>query len=774
MTVITESSSSSRRSSARPADEALGSEAARAMALAWQNGRRPGVEDLLVQFPALASAPRAMLRLISEELLLRRESGEDVDFDDILARFPQWRAELELLLACHELFEDHSPPEFPQAGEACGEFILVREIGRGSQGRVFLASQPSLCDRPVVVKLVPREVAEHLSLARLQHTGIVPLYLAQDLPEQRLRLLCMPFMGGASLAAVLTAMKRTPLAQRSGQTIADALVECHAETTNSPIVGGPALDFLRQASYVQAVCWLGACLAEALHFAHQRGLVHFDVKPSNLLLAGDGQPMLLDFHLARGPIAAHAATPEWVGGTAPYMPPEQAAALAAVREVRAIETTVDARADVYSLAIVIDELLSGNGPLVRPLEGAYGLRHINASVTCGLSDLLAKCLSPNPQDRYADAQSLADDLRRHLADLPLRGVRNRSPLELWRKWRRRRPRLAVRAATLSMASLVFAVVAWWAVGQRVDEAQQTLIDGQQLLDRQAYRESITHFERGLERLKPLPGAASLKRKLRERLDLARRIALAAELHQFVQRLRFIDGGSSLGGDARRAAEQSCQTFWSIRDRLIGASSARSPALTQQVRADLLDLLIFWLDLRSPLADAAAEQQQTLELLDQAEVALGASEILLREQRLRTGEAPPPATDAESSSAAVCEQYALARSYLRRGDDEGALAEFRRAVRDEPQDFWANFYRGQCAYRLHRYDEALGAFSICVALAPGQAECFYNRGLASAALGQTSDALVDFDRAIKLDPTLTAAAANRDALRRAGALEKPAP
>jgi serine/threonine protein kinase len=768
MTAVSDASSSGR-SSARPADEALASEAAQAMALAWQTGQRPGVEDLLAQFPALASAPRAVLRLISEELFLRREAGEAVEFDDILARFPQWRAELELLLACHELFEDYAPPDFPLAGERCGEFVLAREIGRGSQGRVFLATQPALSDRPVIVKLTALDVAEHLSLARLQHAGIVPLYLSQDLADRRLRLLCMPFMGGASLAAVLTSMKSTPVAQRTGQTIAKALIECHSETTKTAIVGGPALDFLSHASYVQAVCWIGACLAEALHFAHQRGLVHFDVKPSNLLLAGDGQPMLLDFHLARGPIAPRGAMPDWVGGTAPYMPPEQGEALAAVREGRAIETAVDARADVYSLAIVLDELLSGQGPLTRPLDGRYGLRHINPNVSRGLAEILARCLSPDPQDRYADAQSLADDLRRHLADLPLRGVPNRSPFELWRKWRRRRPRSAMRVASSSVVALAVVIVGWSLIGRRLDESQQDLVDGQQLLDRQAYGEAVGRFERGLDRLKPLPSAAALKRTLRQRLELAQRTALAHELHQFVERLRFLDGGSSLDRDALQAAAQSCQTFWLLRDRLRDNASA-PPIFTSEVRADLLDLVILWLDLQSRLApaDVGAQRKVAQQLIDQAEVALGANQILDHERQLRNGDALAAVPDASLSSDAVCERYALARSYLRAGDDERALAEFRRAVREEPQNFWANFYRGRCAYRLHRYDEALNAFSVCIALAPTRAECFYNRGLVYTALGQTPDALTDYDRALRVDPTLTAAAANRDVLRREAA------
>lgn len=750
--------------------ETPASEVAVAMAAAWHSGRRVSVEDMLREHPVLASAPRAVLRLISEELFLRRESGEPTQIDEILCRFPQWRTELELLLACHDLFEaELSPPDFPAAGERCGDFLLLREIGRGSQGRVFLAIQPSLSDRPVIIKLTALHVSEHLSLARLQHTGIVPLYLAQDLPERGLRLLCMPFMGGASVAAVLAAIQPVELAERSGKTITNAVAACHIEAPGAAPLGGPALEFLCHANYVQAVCWIGAGLAEALSYAHQRGLVHFDLKPSNLLLAGDGQPMLLDFHLARGPILPGRHSAEWIGGTRQYMPPEQAAALDCVRSGRPVKVGVDTRADIYALGMVLDELLGGEGPLWRAVDGPYGLRHVNPHVTRGLVDILAKCLSPDAEARYSDAQSLADDLRRHLADLPLRGVANRSPVELWRKWRRRRPQTAVRFVSTSVTCVAVAGAVWLWAGQRISHSEQALTDAQLLLDRQAYSDAIDRLQQAIAGLQPLPFETTLRRTLQVRLDGARRAKLLHELHQFVERLRFLDASAPIAGDTLQAGDESCRAFWNVRDRLLQEDGKITHSDAAQAQTDLLDLVVSWLHMQARLnvGDEAARRARAANLLDEAEDSLGLSDVLRYERQYLTSAGKSVVVDDqdESRSLSINQRYMLGRFFLRTGDQPRALAQFRRAVREKPQEFWANYYRGRCAYSCKLYDEALNAFCACVALAPTQAECFYDRALVFTALGKEAEAQLDYDRALELNPTLDVAAMPGSSVRR---------
>jgi len=154
--------------------------------------------------------------------------------------------------------------------------------------------------------------------------------------------------------------------------------------------------------------------------------------------------------------------PEWFGGTRGYMSPEQEAVLHSVREEQRVCCDVDHRSDIFGLGLVLYKMLGGMIPeLAR--ESFPPLDRCNPRVSRGLADVLAKCLSPAPEDRYDIAGQLAADLRRHLSDQPLRGVPNRSWKERWNKWRRRRPHrlTAGLLALLVLATFGFAGAVHW-------------------------------------------------------------------------------------------------------------------------------------------------------------------------------------------------------------------------------------------------------------------------------------------------------------------------
>jgi serine/threonine protein kinase/tetratricopeptide (TPR) repeat protein len=730
----------------------------------WQRGERPVTEEYLDRYPQLWQQPQSAAELIYEEVCLRQQlEGAEGAAADVLARFPQWRQQLQVLLDCHHLLEGPTAPlRFPEPGETLGDFHLLAELGRGARGRVFLATQPALAERAVVLKLIPRSGGEHLSLARLQHTHIVPLYSVHDYPDRGLRALCMPYFGGLTLAALLEGWRGQPPEGRSGLHVLQALERAQGSAPLALPVRGPGCDFLAGATYVGAVCWLGTGLADALQHASDHGLVHLDLKPANVLLAADGQPMLLDFHLAHGPIAP-GSVPRWLGGTPAYMAPEHRAALAALAEGRAVPLAVDARADVYALGLLLYETLGG--PLPVPAQPARALRRANAGVSPGLADLLGKCLAADPSRRYAGGAAVAGDLRRHLADLPLEGVANRSWRERWAKWRRRRPHaLALYGLLLGLVAAAGLALAHGR--QQLDRARAALAEGHDHLREERHEQAIGELKRGLALAEHIPFGGDLTAALRQELRRAEQGYAAGELHLLAERLRTLAGAEVLPPPDAQAVEALCRSFWQRRD-LIARRLGR-PGQQEQVQADLLDLAVLWTALRVQRAGGRAQaRREALEVLEQAEQFFGPSRVLYHERQVhaealgwtdlaqraaRQGAALAPRT--------AWEQVALGRALFRAGKLPQAEALCERALEEQPHNLWANYYKGRCAYQQGRHADAAIAFTACVVLAPDRAWCFHNRGLAYEGLGRLEQARRDYDHALRLDPALAGAALNR--------------
>jgi serine/threonine protein kinase/Flp pilus assembly protein TadD len=662
-----------------------------------------------------------------------------------------------------------------------GEFRLLACLGRGVRGAVFLADQPSLAHRPVVLKITACDGREHLSLAQLRHPHIVPLYHVQDIADRDLRLLCMPYLGGASLGRLLQELGEIPIARRTGRDLLGKLDEIQARAPLAAPSEGPARLFLSRASYPQVVCWIGACLADALQFAHQRDLVHLDLKPSNILLAADGTPMLLDFHLAQPPLRPNESAHRWMGGTPHYMSPEQRVVMMELREGRPITATVDGRSDIYALGLVLYQMLGGAISI-----GPYPMHRIKfrrpPHVPVGLADIVAKCLAFDPPDRYADAAQLGEDLRRHLADLPLRGVRNRSWTERWQKWCRRHPRVLARSAMTAVTSTALILAAWLITSgdarQRLRGAESLLAEGRVHMDRHDYLAAVRALNHGLDLIDHswvLPfdrrpsRSRDVRRVLKELLARVHKGQLADDIHELADRLRLLYGTELGTTEPLRSLEARLRTTWEARERILEhLNEAPEPEIAQRLRIDLLDLGILGADLRVRLAlgGGTEARRDALRTLDEAERLFGASPVLARERRCHaealglTDLARAAARfQAQLSPRTAWEHYALGRSLLAAGALEAAAVELDRATDLQPQDLWSQFSRGNCAYRRRKFDTALSAFEVCVALSPTTAQCYYNRGLAHAALGHTELARRDHDHALRLAPTLAPVSLN---------------
>jgi serine/threonine protein kinase/Tfp pilus assembly protein PilF len=743
-----------------------------AMAAAWERGERISAAEILARYPDLDT--EAAIRLIFEEVCLRREAGLEADTAEVVRRYPRWGDELQALFDCDRLLRPSGAlASFPEVGETLGPFRLLSELGRGASGRTFLATDPGLADRPVVVKVISDDQDEHLALARLRHTHIVPLFSEQSLPDRGLRILCMPFLGGASLAEILHDLAEIPAGQRSGKLLVERI---DRKTSQAPGPGpgpveAPFRRSLEKATYVQAITWIAACLADALHFAHARGFVHMDVKPSNVLITADGHPMLLDFHLARAPIAAGDGVADRLGGTPGWMSPEQLAAMASVEQGRPVPAAVDGRTDIFALGLLLREALAAPGP-GSTRDGRDARSHPGVSV--GLADITRKCLAEKPSERYQDAATLAEDLRRHLNDLPLKGVSNRSPVERWRKWRRRHPgALAwlVTAFSFFLATAAGLAVSVAAYNQRVGQILTYLEDARRSRASGQFDDAIRSLRHGLESAGALPAVGDLTRVLNEEILLAQRGGMARDLHELADLIRFRYGIDLPPPEDAEHLIRHCRMVWAKRERLIPAGGALvGPGWEQRVKTDLLELAAVWADLQLRLAPASGADQarrDALKVLDEATALFEPSlAIDLRREPLAEvlGQDPAAAVDASAREPrSPWEHYDLGRYYLRSGQIAAAAQEFRQTLDLRPQDFWSNFYQGLCAFRLHKFEDAVAAFSACIALMPQSAIGHYSRALAYDAQGRTEDAYRDYTGAIARDPLLTAALFNRGIL-----------
>jgi serine/threonine protein kinase len=310
-----------------------------------------------------------------------------------------------------------------------GDYELLEEIGRGGQGVVFRARQKSL-NRNVALKVIglgqwatpahlKRFRLEAEAAASLDHPYIVPIYEVGEQDGQCY--FSMKFIEGGQLDEVV---KHTPIS-------------------------------IRQAAELMAK------VARTVHYAHEHGILHRDIKPGNILLDAKGEAHLTDFGLARLVESESTVTRTLeVLGTPSYMAPEQAAG----KNAKLTSAT-----DVYGLGAVLYQLLTGHPPfaggttyetikLLLETEPRQP-RLWNPKIDRDLSTICLKCLGKDPQRRYSSALALAEDLERWLKHEPIR-ARRTGVLTRGKKWVRRNPTTTVLTALLVALLAAISVIIW--------------------------------------------------------------------------------------------------------------------------------------------------------------------------------------------------------------------------------------------------------------------------------------------------------------------------
>jgi serine/threonine protein kinase/Flp pilus assembly protein TadD len=414
-------------------DAGLSQDAAAEFQEFLRQGDVAAARSLLSRHPALHQQKRLILDLVYEEYCQEAEAGQSPDPERFCARFPAYKSSLRRLVALHSflhknqhLIEDKEAIAWPKPGQTFMGFVLERELGRGAFAHVFQAREPALGDRKVAVKISLRGGAEAQTLGPLRHPHVVPVHSVQEDQVSGLTVVCMPYLGRATLEDILDRVLNEPAVPTQARIILDVAkddLDTQAPGNNHT----PPHPILRKGSYIDGVLHLGVKLAEALAFIHKQGVYHRDLKPTNVLLTPDGRPMLLDFNLSVGRQAYAASV---VGGTLPYMAPEEL--LASGPRQLWNQKPFDPRSDVFSLGTILYELLTGAHPfgpipvntpdeelrenlLQRQGDGPRPVRQLNSQVDRALAGVLERCLAYEPEHRPQSARELAELLGRSLA-----------------------------------------------------------------------------------------------------------------------------------------------------------------------------------------------------------------------------------------------------------------------------------------------------------------------------------------------------------------------
>jgi len=641
----------------------------------------------------------------------------------------------------------------PVVGEFLENCRLVAELGTGASGRAFLARQGALADRPIVLKVyADASRDEHLTLARLQHTNIMPLYWASALPARGLHVLAMPYLARTTLSGLLDRLAGFPRETWSGRRVFDLLEDDQAALPLRIAVQEQPAQMLKASSWADFIVRTVQTLAQALAFAHKRDILHLDLKPDNILITPDGQPILLDLDIARPPIPAGSTAVPWLGGTPEFMSPEQHAAVDALDDRRPIPTAVDGRSDLYSIGVVLYHALGGEANAARR-PAPLGLPRVNPHVSRGLADILARCLAEAPAARYPDCAAFAEDLRRHLDDLPLAGVRNRWP-DRWRKWRRRRP-FSLLLILLMAGFGVAASAAGFNFHRRNEDrrlqAEAALLGGQEAQRNGQYEAAIRQFLAGQELAEHTYGGDHLQAELSRRLTQAHRLQRAGELKKVVGLLHLYALQDHTPLRLQWVLEAAGRKLWADRRLLTDRAGGRlEQAVETDIREQLQELALLWTDLCVRIAPPAHEESARREArhaLTDAELMFGPSPGLRLASGLNGAVSDPP-----MPPRAVWEFCALGRAALAEGDHAEAARFMQAALDLDPLGFVPNFHFGVCALRQKKYDLAARAFSFCAGQDP-RPECFLLRGEALAALGERDRALADFNYALAKNPEM---------------------
>lgn len=722
------------------------------MELSWSADQPRFVDDYLKRFPILRTDEEGLGEICFEEFRLRQIAGEHPDASVYRQRFQvdtsRWPIENAVEFELAERATDylrqsvsgisrlnakltHDAPtrlfadlhqtdpmaarnlaealtNFPEVGQSIAGYDLLDELGRGAFSRVYLARERAVDGRHVALKMTGDMRSEIRALARLRHTNIIPVYSVKE--SGPFHVMCMPFCGSATLADIVRRLNEEKGQPKTGASITRFIHRDVSQTT------APLLQRLNLLSFVEAVLELAIRIARGLAHAHERGICHRDLKPANVLLADDGEPLLLDFNLAAEMHRGGLAVAAYIGGTLPYMAPEQ------LRAFRGSAHKSDTAADVYSLGLVLYEVLAGQLPTTLP-SGTVdecvdylieersvlprNLHEVNPAVSPSLAAIIGKCLARDPAQRYVTATELADDLTRQGHHQPLRFAKEPSGRERLSKWSRRHPRLssATALATVAAALLVGVGTTAWSIHR--DRATIAERENLRLFqdEFQIARMALSH---------PAPDPETLQRGIDSAAKAWNRVS---EKNQEKTRER-----GQLAFLQAHALSNQAQSYPTRRSEYL------KQAEQWNHRAQAL---------LGPTSELVAHQAKWLD-------------------QLKTTNTP----DMTEPNLASTSDLDIGWWLLRRNRGRDSLKHLTKATNADPDSVNAWFLRGMAEKQMGRLKAAEASLSTCIALNPHLSDGYQGRAIVLTALGRNQEAIADLNTALERQPASLSILVNR--------------
>ena len=395
------------------------------------------LEDYARCWPELHDEGGIPTDLIYEDFRIRSRHGRTAELHDYTRRFPHAATALRRMLAddnagaTTSMIAARHVADF-EPGQRVDDFDLLVQLGKGAFATVFLARQNSL-QRLVALKISADQGMEPQTLAQLDHPHIVRVYDQRRLPDRDVRLMYMQYIAGGTLQDALRHLKTMPPATWKGNALITAIDQCLIDRGEDPAYNSQRHKEMATLSWPQVVCRFGELLAGALAYAHEPNVLHRDIKPANVLLSAAGHAKLVDFNVSFCGEVAGASPATFFGGSLVYMSPEQLQACDPHHERTPAE--LDGRSDMYSLGVLLYELLSGarpfgeeyitgnwnetlGGMIKRRQQGLDKSKQLlNQAVTARdkdcpplLLDAIERCLQPEVDKRFSSAAELQRQL----------------------------------------------------------------------------------------------------------------------------------------------------------------------------------------------------------------------------------------------------------------------------------------------------------------------------------------------------------------------------